>query len=176
MKLMTILTCFSLILALWQSAAAAQARVGAAAPDFALKDQYDKETKLSQLRGGAVLLVYGDSDGSNFFQNWFAAVRQKFPPDRVKLIPIINFDGGVPFFMKGNVAGRFQGKTADGQPKTAKLMDWDGLIAKQYGATKKVTNVYLVDSQGALQFSGAGKGVGQETDGLMLALERILNH
>src|SRR5258708_4193771 len=154
MKFMTLLACVSIILALWHSAGAAQAKVGASAPDFALYDQYDHETKLSQLRGGAVLLVYGDSDGSNFFQNWFAAVRQKFPPDKIKLIPIINFDGAAPWFMHGHIAGKFQGKTPDGQTKTAKLLDWDGVIAKQYGATKKVTNVYLIDQQGAMQYSG----------------------
>ncbi|HZS46522.1 MAG TPA: redoxin domain-containing protein [Blastocatellia bacterium] len=173
MKFLLFLTSLPLILTLWRSsstAAAAQAALGGPAPDFVLKDQYDHEVRLSQLRGQVVLLVYGDSEGTNFFQSWVATVRQKFPADKVRLVPIVNFDGGVPGFMHGHVAGKFQGKTPDGQPKTSKLMDWDGVIAKQYGAVKKLTNVYLVDRQGNLKFTASGKGTADDTEGLMQSI------
>jgi hypothetical protein len=73
--------------------------------------------------------------------------------------------------MHGKVAEKFRGTTPDGQIKTPKLMDWKGVIAKQYGASKKLTNVYLIDAEGSLQFSAAGKGTPQDTEPLLEAID-----
>ncbi len=163
-----------LILALLPSAGAGQAKVGAPAPDFVLKDQYDQEFKLSQRRGTVLLIIYGDREGSSLIDNWARAVREKYTQERVKIVPIISFEGVVPWLLRGYAKGKFRGTTPQGQPKSAKLLDWDGALTRQYGSREKLANVYLIDAQGVLQYAAAGKGLTQETEPLRQAIERVL--
>lgn len=152
---------------------AAQAPVGASAPDFTLRDQYDSALTLGSLRGRVVLVVAGDRHGNQYIGAYTQAVRERFGRDRVRLVPIANLRG-VPFFMKGYVRGRFRGTNPDSTPKSSVLLDWGGVLARLYGFREALTNVYLIDRAGVLRYTAAGRGTNPETRALTEALEAVV--
>ena len=156
---------------------AGDATVGEQAPDFWLKDQYDNFFKLSDLRGTVVLMVYGDRTGAQFNGKWATAVREKYNAggnEQARIVPIANLDA-VPRPFRSYAKGKFRGNNPDGKPSRSVLLDWDGGVAKLYGFQEGLSNVYLVDRNGALRYSTAGKGSPGEVDLLCRTISRVLS-
>ena len=53
------------------------------------------------------------------------------------------------------------------QQEAEQRNDWDAEIAKLYGFTEDLTNVYLIDEQGMLSYRACGKGAPEETRKLL---------
>jgi hypothetical protein len=146
--------------------------IGELAPDFSIADQYDHPVKLSTFRGAPVLLVDGDRKGSDYMNPWIIGVRGALSAAGVKVIEIASLNA-VPSFMRSWVKGRFQGKDENGTLFAPVVLDWDGKIAKGYGFKADLTNVYLIDAGGRLQYSAAGKGTPEETESLAQAIAKL---
>jgi hypothetical protein len=145
---------------------ASAAQIGSVAPDFTLKDQWDHEVQLSTQRGKPVLLVYGDRLGSEFMSVWAAAVRESQAASSVSVIRIANLRA-VPGPFHGYVRRRFQSPNEEGKANSPVLLDFDGAVAKIYGFTEDLTNVYLIDKKGLLRYTACGKGTSEETRRLL---------
>ena len=152
--------------------AAAGLAIGEFAPDFSIADQYDHPVRLSTFRGAPVLLVDGDRKGSDYMNPWIIGVKGAVSAAGLKVIEIASLNA-VPTFMHSWVKGRFQGKDQNGNLFAPVVLDWDGKIAKEYGFRVDLTNVYLIDSGGRLQYSAAGKGTPEETESLAQAIAKL---
>ena len=145
---------------------AAVAPIGSTAPDFTIKDQYDHEVQLSSQRGKAVLLIYGDNLGSDYMGVWAGAVRDSAAASAVNVIRIANLRA-VPALLRSYVKRQFLKPHSDGKPTSPVLLDWDATVAKIFGFTDDLTNVYLIDEQGMLRYRACGKGTPEETRKLL---------
>lgn len=166
-----------LIVALAPCFGASDAKVGEQAPEFWLKDQYDKFFKLSQLRGTVVLMIYGDREGAQYNGKWGTVVNEKYNSggnQQVRVVPIANLDA-VPRPFRSYAQGKFKGTHADGTPNRSVLLDWDGGVAKLYGFREGLSNLYLVDRDGVLRYSTAGKGMPGEVDLLCQTISRVVS-
>jgi hypothetical protein len=142
------------------------------APDFSIRDQYDHELQLSVQRGKPVLLVYGDRVGSDYMSDWADAVLQSTVSSSVNVIRIANLRA-VPSLLHGYVKRMFQKPSDNGKPSRPVLLDWDAVVAKTYGFTDDLTNVYLIDENGILRYTACGKGTPQETGRLLGAIANL---
>lgn len=161
-------------------AAAQSLAVGSQSPDFTLKDQFDKDWKLSDYTGHGrlVLVLCWDRVGNDYMANWFNGVRSKYPsgPNRtpnpvVTLVYVANLKG-VPGFMQDGIKKKYQ-KTSDGQTNGSILMDWNGTVPKIFGSHEDVTNVYLLDEKGVLRSSAYGKGTPEELQPLLREIANL---
>ena len=153
---------------------AATAPVGSIAPDFTIKDQYDHEVQLSSLRGKPVLLIYGDRLGSDYMSAWAAAVRKSAVAPAVNVVRVANLRA-VPGLMHSFVRRQFAKSDPGGKPNTPVLLDWDAELAKIYGFTEDLTNVYLIDEKGILRYTAFGKGTPEETGKLIDTIGNLTN-
>jgi cytochrome oxidase Cu insertion factor (SCO1/SenC/PrrC family) len=151
------------------SLSAAEAPIGSAAPDFTIKDQYDQEVQLSSQRGKAVLLIYGDNLGSDYMGAWARSVRESAAASSVTVTRIANLRA-LPALLRSYVKRQFLKTNAEGKPNSPVLLDWDGAVAKTYGFTEDLTNVYLIDEAGILRYRASGKGTPEETRKLLEAI------
>jgi AhpC/TSA family len=156
----------SLFSVLVTALSAAVAPIGSTAPDFTIKDQYDHEIQLLSQRGKAVLLIYGDNAGSDYMGAWAAAVRDSAAAPSVNVIRIANLRA-VPSLLRSYVKRQFLKPHSDGKPTLPVLLDWDAAVARIYGFTDDLTNVYLIDEQGMLRYRACGKGTPEETRKLL---------
>jgi hypothetical protein len=145
---------------------AGPASIGSMAPDFNIKDQYDHELQLSAKRGKPVLLIYGDRLGSDYMADWATAVQESGSASSVNVIRIANLHA-VPALMRSFVKRQLLKPNSEGKPKSPLLLDWDADLAKVYGFTEDLTNVYLIDHNGVLRYSACGKGTPEETRRLL---------
>jgi hypothetical protein len=146
---------------------AAEVKVGSPAPDFTLKDQYEKDFRLSQLKGRNVLLVVGDRKGSQYGGPYWDGVKKNVGSDiQIDAVSVADLRA-VPRLLRGWVKGKFLGNESDGKPKNSVVLDWDGVIENQYGFAKEKTNIYLIDRNGILQYRAAGTGTAPEVDELI---------
>ena len=153
--------------------AAATAPVGSMAPDFTIKDQYDHDVQLSSLRGKTVLLIYGDRLGSDYMSDWSDAVRKSGAASTVNIVNIANLRA-VPSLMRGFVKRQFTKSDTPGKPNAPVLLDWDAGLAKIYGFTEDLTNVYLIDEKGILRYTACGKGTADETGRLLGVIANLV--
>jgi len=150
------------------------ARIGAAAPVFHLKDQFDHETSLEDFKGSVVVIVCGDRRGGDYMNDWAKAVNDNYkdPPGAVTVLRIADLVAVPPFF-HSYAKQRFLSKNAEGRSARPTLLDWDALVPKLYGFTNDVTNVYVIDAQGVLRYKASGKGTPDEIRNLIHALEDV---
>jgi hypothetical protein len=158
--------------ALVTALSAAIASIGSTAPDFTLKDQYDHDVQLSTQRGQPVLLIYGDRLGSDYMGEWAAAVRNSPVAASVQVIRIANLRG-IPSLMRSFVKRQFMKPNSNGKPNSPVVLDWDAEVAKLYGFTEDLTNVYLIDEQRMLRYRACGKGTPEETRQLVDTIANI---
>jgi hypothetical protein len=151
---------------------AAAAQVGSIAPDFTIKDQYDLEVQLSLQRGKPVLLIYGDRLGSDYMSVWAAAMRESPVASSVNVIRIANLRA-VPAAFHRYVKRKFQSPNEEGMPNSPVLLDFDGAVAKIFGFTDDLTNVYLIDKKGILRYTACGKGTPEQTRRLLDVIAQL---
>jgi AhpC/TSA family len=170
------------ILSLFLGIAAAQhvlaankpALVGEAAPPFQLKDQFDHEIRLENLKGSLVVIVCGDRRGGDYMNDWAKAVSDNYKdsPDAITIVRVANLFAVPPFF-RSYAKQRFLAGNAEGKPAKPTLLDWDAVVPALYGFTENLTNVYVIDAQGVLRYKTSGKGTPDEIRALIHALEDI---
>jgi predicted transcriptional regulator len=155
-------------------AAQAQVKIGEAAGQLILADQYDHPFQLSDLRGFVAVLLVGDRAGSNFIDVWSRAISARYKPQdypQLKRVSAANL-ASVPGLLHGFVKKKFFSKDPT-HPASPVLLDWQGAIAHSFGFRDSVTNVYVIDRDGMMQYKGSGKGSGEELDSLFHVLDAL---
>lgn len=135
---------------------------GEIAPEFKIADQYGEELSLSSLSGKVVVLFYTGKDKSQKAADFGKILNTRFNDgseagEKDKKIEIIaaGYLKGVPGFLKKTVKGYIKDKKLDGKPDpTPLLLDWEGIIAEQYGYNKSEVNVFVIGRDGKINFSG----------------------
>jgi len=93
-------------------------------------------------------------------------VRKAPAASSVTIIRIANLRA-VPSAFRAYVKRKFQSPNSEGKAPAPVLLDWEGQVAKAYGAIDDLTNVYLIDDKGMLRYSASGKGTPDETRTLL---------
>ena len=146
-------------------------RPGEPAGPLVLVDQYEHTWNLNDARGSLVVMIDGDRDGNKFNNVWARAVRSRYK-DQVKIVYVAHLSA-VPGFMHGFVKGKFISKDPS-RPNGPVLLDWKGAVAHQFGFRENVANVYVIDREGVLRYTGSGQGTPSEIEPLLSVIDRLL--
>ena len=129
--------------------------MGTAAPDFRLVDQFNHPTRLSELAGTPVVLIYGNRDSIDSHRQWGMALQQQCnggvpygdARERVKVLAAAHFGGLVPSVLRPMIARAFRRHS----PDFPLLLDWNGTLARLYGYAPGVSNVVFIGPDGTVQ-------------------------
>jgi predicted transcriptional regulator len=139
--------------------------IDARAPEFSLRDQYDKEISLGQLLSRIVVIIASDKKGSDQNTAWKNAILGKY---RDKLILLGAADvRSVPFFMKSRVRKNFQNEPG------SVLLDWKGALFTSYDLKPNVANVILIDRNGCVRYVASGPADAEALDRLSKEIDRL---
>lgn len=134
----------------------ADAKVGAAAPDFTVSDVSGKSHKLSDFKGKNVVLEWYNKDCPYVRKHYDAGNMQKlqkaYKDQGVVWLTVISSAKGKQGFQENKDAETNMNK--EGFQGTALLIDADGKVGKAYGA-KTTPHMYLINKEGLLAYNGA---------------------
>ena len=111
------------------------------AGNFALKDQFGKEIAVRFPSDKAVVLVFGDREGSEQVEGWVRPLYNQFT-DRIYIFGIADLSA-VPWAARPVVRRIIKSKS-----KTPVMLDWSGSVAKSYGCVKGKANVFVISKRG----------------------------
>jgi hypothetical protein len=168
-------------LAALASATQAPISIGAVVPDFTLRDQLDRTFRLAGRGDSLIVLICGDREGSRWLTAWGRAARAadsaRATADSTRaagrsrtpiIIRYIADLRGVPGVMHGYVRGKFK------PAKNPVLLDWDGVMARIFGLTPRVANVFVIEPHGTLAYVTAGKAEPDQVATFREAMRRLL--
>lgn len=137
------------VFALLFSGFASAATVGAAAPDFSLKDEAGKEHKLSQYKGKIVVLEWVNPECPFVKRHYEAKTMEKTwaGSDKKKVVwlAIDSTSHNTP-----EKSAAWKKEQGFSYPI---LQDPEGKVGKLYGA-KTTPHMYVIDEKGTLRFAG----------------------
>lgn len=132
------------------------AKLNEPAPNFTLKDSYDKKHSLSDFKGKIVVLEWIN------FECPF--VKKHYNSNNMQMLQEKYGEKGVVWLAVCSSAkskqGNFSNKEINERTKTNKakyaayLVDEDGKVGKMYGA-KTTPHMYIIDKSGKLVYAGA---------------------
>jgi len=115
------------------------------APAFVeLQDQFGKRQKLAFPNQEVTLLAIADKKGSAELNAWIAALKPRYA-GRIDIRGLADM-GGVPGFLQGHIARKFQAKL-----KYPVMMDWSGKVCDRFGYRHGVANILVIDADGAIR-------------------------
>lgn len=134
---------------------AAQARVGAPAPGFTLKDSNDKTVSLADFKGKTVVLEWSNHEcpyvRKHYGGNAMQALQKKWTAQGVVWLTLISSSPGSQGYVSGLEANKL---TADrGAAPTAVLFDPKGDVGRVYGATV-TPHMYVITGDGKVAYMG----------------------
>jgi len=155
----------------WADHHEAQAKVGAPAPDFTLKDQDGKDVKLADLKGKVVVLEWFN-DGCPFVvrhyeSKTFSTLHDKYKDKDVVHLAINSTSG---------TNAEHNKKFAEAQALGYQILDDSGgQVGKSYGA-KTTPHMFIIDKEGKLVYAGGidNDPNGDKTDGKVNYVEKAL--
>ncbi len=134
----------------------AAVEVGAAAPDFTLKDSNGVEHSLSDFKGKYVVLEwvnYGCPFVKKFYKvGAMQSIQKKYTGKDVVWLSICSSAPGKQGYMTPDEAN--EANATNGHAGTAYLIDEDGTVGKMYGA-RTTPHMYIVNPDGSLGYQGA---------------------
>jgi hypothetical protein len=138
-------------------------KTGETAPDFTLKDQFDKEFALKNFTGKIVVVFYTGREKSAHAANFGKMLDDKYNNlkdsngghiKKIEIVPVGALKG-VPRLLRNTVKNFIKNKQTDGKPDpTPLLLDWKGFIADKYGYNKSEVNVYIIGRDEKIVFAG----------------------
>lgn len=129
--------------------ATVSAKVGEAAPDFALKDQDGKEHKLSDLKGKIVVLEWTEPGCPFVVRHYEADTMTNLAKSVGDDVVWLAVDSS--HFAKADEVNQWREKEGVAYPV---LLDTDGKVGQVYQA-KTTPHMFVVDKEGVLRYSGA---------------------
>lgn len=134
------------------------------AADFTLEDQFGRKTTVKFPASKAVILVFGDREGSSQVEGWVRPLYSRFG-DRVFIFGIAELSA-VPWVARPIVRGIIKNKS-----ENSIMLDWSGKIAKSYGCEKGKANVFLINRDGSIKAIKRGAANSRELQSLYAAVE-----
>ena len=139
-----------------QAADAPAARVGAPAPDFAVKDTQGKTRRLSEFKGKPVVLEWHNQSCPFVVKHYGSGNMQKLQKELtaqgvIWLTIVSSADGKQGHVTPAEADAYVKEK---GAAPTAVLLDADGTVGHLYGA-KTTPHMFMVDAAGTLVYAGA---------------------
>lgn len=119
------------------------------APEFELKDQYDKPSTYRFPKQKVTVLTFGDRKGSEQIEGWVRPLWDKYG-DRIDQRGVAVLSS-VPAFARGLVRQIFKS-----QVKFSVLLDWKGDVSKSYGYEGGKANLYVIDQSGQIVLKVTG--------------------
>jgi hypothetical protein len=119
--------------------------------DFALDDQFGTTHTDEECGGAVVVLLGGDRKGSTYIAEWGPVLQQTYDREFAEgAVCSVGFAHlkGAPFFVKKKIVASFSK-----DPEAWILLDWKGVISKNWGAEKDAANLYVFDRRGELVYS-----------------------
>jgi len=144
------------LLALGTSAARAEVKIGAPAPDFVAADSNGRSVALSALRGKIVVLEWNNPEcpyvGKHYGTGNMQALQAEATGKGVVWLTVNSAARGKQGYMEGLEANKH---LADAKAKpTAFLPDPKGSIGRAYGAVT-TPHMFVIDATGKLAYMGA---------------------
>jgi len=149
-------------------------KIGQKAPDFSLKDVYDKEYRLSKMKATLIILIFGNRKTRKEADKWAMSVKREFGDqlkERGKLIALQVGDvSSKPFFITRSFVKRWlrRNKTILPMP-----LDWDGRIFKLYKIPKNRPMIYLIQN-GRIVWKMASKMEKEKLEEFKTAVKRFM--
>jgi hypothetical protein len=125
-----------------------QSLINAKAPEFILRDQYDRQYSLESFAGRPLVLLASDKKGEEQNHQWGALIQKKYGKE-VLILGVADVRT-VPFFLKGKIRRDFK------KDPNSILLDWEGRIFTAYRLMKGAPNVVLIDGSGYVRYLHAG--------------------
>lgn len=141
---------------LMASLAFAEAKIGAAAPDFSVADAEGKTHKLSDFKGKYVILEWYNKDCPYVRKHYNSKNMQKIQADMkakdITWLTVVSSKSGEQGHQKpADALANFK---KEGSNAAALLLDESGAMGKAYGA-KTTPHMYLIDNKGIVRYNGA---------------------
>jgi peroxiredoxin len=134
---------------------AAQARIGAPAPAFALADSNGKTVSLADFKGKTVVLEWTNHEcpyvRKHYGGNAMQALQKKWTAQGVVWLTLISSEPGSQGFVQPQEANKLT--TDRGAAPTAVLFDPKGNVGRAYGA-QTTPHMYVITGDGSLAFMG----------------------
>lgn len=142
------------------------ADVGAMAPDFALKDTYGTEHKLSDFRGKYVVLEWFNPDcpfvKKHYDSGNMQALQEKYTDQGIIWLSINSSAPGKQGHYSQEEFNNIT-KASNASP-TYVLPDADGTVGRLYGA-KTTPHIFIISEQGRLIYEGAIDSIASTNSG-----------
>ena len=113
-------------------------QTGAKAPDFNLKDQFDKSWSLSGLSGSVTILVAANSDSGRMMGPWVDGLKTRYA-GKVRVLGLLDLHT-VPGIGRGIARSRIRKETSDPM-----MLDFRGDVGRAYGVSAKYPVVVVID-------------------------------
>ncbi|MFN3480224.1 MAG: YtfJ family protein [Thermodesulfovibrionales bacterium] len=135
------------------------------APDFSLKDQYDRTFNLREFEGQVVVLIASDKEGSAQNHLWGRKIRERYG-NKIIIIGMADLRS-VPFFLKNKIKEDFK------KDDNSILLDWSGKVFDAYELAKKVSNIIVIDKKGYVRFTYSGSATKEAVNCLFEAIDDL---
>jgi len=143
-------------------------------PAFEMEDQFGEVHTDADFRGGIVVFLVSDREGSRFNRLWSEALREKaqgrMEREAFRIVGAAHLKG-VPKFMRGPVKNRF--------PRERErwvLLDWEGFFDGTYGLAEGASNLLVFDAGGRLIHRTSGRKPDQdEVESLLQSIRASLS-
>lgn len=133
----------------------AQARIGAAAPAFTLKDSNEKTVSLADFKGKTVVLEWTNHDcpyvRKHYGGNAMQTLQKKWTAQGVVWLTLISSEPGSQGFVAPLEANKLT--TDRGAAPTAVLFDPKGEVGRAYGA-QVTPHMYVITPTGTVAYMG----------------------
>lgn len=139
--------------------------MNAKAPEFSLRDQYDRQFDIRQGEGNIIVLLASDAEGSKQNRAWIDCIEKRYK-DTVVIVGIAD-TRGAPFFIRSAIRNEFK-KISDGI-----LLDWNGLVFTLYDLAPKVSNLVLIDKDGVVRYRYAGEATAEACAKMFREIDKL---
>lgn len=119
-------------------------QVGTNAPDFDLKDQFDKEWSLANLNGQVVVVVAADKNSGNLMGPWYDSLKGKYT-GKIQLLGLLDLHT-VPSIGRGIAKSRIKSETQDPM-----MLDFNGSTGKAYEVSSDYPVVVVINKNGIVK-------------------------
>ncbi len=119
------------------------------APAFELEDLQGKKRVFAYPLAKPTVMAFADQKGAEQMEAWITPLYARYG-ERIEVHGVAELSA-VPGFARGIARGIIGGLVE--QPI---MLDWTGKVSKQFGMQPKVTNIYLLNTQGQILVEGSG--------------------